>query len=295
MEDPKRYLKKHHVQVYIEDALKQWLHKKSHPSKLHPLQFLLQYFKDVHTGTHIIGRDYSFVSLTPHNRASFIKLLWRTFFNLSKENVTMKAVDYHQLLQLLCADLPPTLLEVVQVIHSGENDSGKLSFEDVLYTFQVIFYFETFLCNCGSIYHNLLMGMEPEGFKTRVMEVVVVPHSQEDVTEGSSTIQQHRSPAAVSGQAPSLATLSSYISSSSTVTTTSFTLAVKKLCLRMIGKEPWLSCPSIDVLQQHLANDTTHISLKEFIEKLINSEAINSIIGVLPKRTHFLTSPSKLH
>ena len=304
--DPKLYLKKHYVMTYMEDAVAQLLSRKT-PAKTHPLTFLLEYFKAVRNGSHIISREYSYISSTPHNRASFIKLLWKSYFGLSKEGMVMKVADYFPLLQLLCEDFP--LNEWVQLVQSlltgdghqvAADGSAATSFADFLYAFQVVFYFEAFLLECEKVYRSLLMGVQLDGFQT-VMGVVVVPHSDttppdeeipikttSEQSQGESPVEGRSTPAAATSP---LISFSLLINSQSTVSTPVFTQSLEKLCDRMAERQPWLACPSAATIRGLLADSLPDISLHNFLVKMIHSQGINSMIGVLPKKEDYWSSP----
>lgn len=309
--DPKLYLKKHFIMIYMEDAVTQLLSRKALTPKTQPLSFLLEYFKAVRNGSHIISREYTYISSTPHNRASFIKLLWRSYFSLSREGIVMKVTDYFPLLQLLCVDFPPDVVQLIQALLIGGSHEVAVdecvttSFADFLYTFQVVFYFETFFLECEKIYQSLLMGVQLESFQTAVMGVVVVPHSDttppdeetaikttSEQSQEESPIEGNTTPAAAAAVSTSpLASFSSHVSSHTTVSTTVLTQSLERLCERVTERQPWVSCPSAVTIREMLADCLPNISLHSFLVKMVHSDDINSMIGVLPRKEDFLSSP----
>ena len=287
--DPKMYLRKHHIMTYIEDGATQLLNRKE--SKTLPLVFLLEYFKSVQNGSHVKFREYAYISATPHNRASFIKLLNQSYFNLSKDGVTMKTKDYLPLLQLLCSDFPPNLVQLVGALHPPNTD---INFTTFLYTFQVVFYYESFLVECHGIYHSLMMGLQyPQAHKP-VLSVVVLPRS--DTTSLDDQAPSKPTPSAGHDKSDVLNTTSGLLTAlsdpaCSTVSTITLTQSLVKLCERLQEKQPWITCPALSSIQSLLTDSSTDISLHSFICKFIASNEINQLIGVLPNKSDFLNSP----
>ena len=291
--DPKMYLRKHHIMTYIEDGTTQLLSKRD--SKIPPLMFLLKYFKSVQNGSHIKFREYSFISATPHNRASFIKLLWQSYFSLSQDGVAMKIKDYFPLLQLLCSDFPPNLIQLVQALHQPPNTD--VEFVTFLYTFQVVFYFESFLVECHSVYHSLLMGIQYYTAQTNkpILSVVVLPRSDstplDDQTATKSTSSAGRDEVGVQDSNTTSPLVSALTDPScSTISTVSLTQSLTKLCGRLREKQPWVACPAPSSIHSLLADSSTDISLHSFLHKLMASNDINQTIGVLPSKHDFLNS-----
>lgn len=158
------YLKKHYLEVYISDATHQLLTRRKKDSKDGSLQFLLRYFVKVQNGLHVLKRQYSYVSSTPYNRKSFIKLIWQAFFNIIQQQVPMTGSQYHQLLQLLCNDFPITLIEQVMNIITASSQT-PVTFTEFIYTLQIIFYYQEFIEHV----HNLFNSSEGS------TSVIIVP------------------------------------------------------------------------------------------------------------------------
>lgn len=62
-------------------------------------------------GTHILFREFAFVSATPHNRACFVHKFFATYSHLNSSVDLMSDKEFHALLTLISFDFP---LEIVQ-------------------------------------------------------------------------------------------------------------------------------------------------------------------------------------
>ncbi|GIX88088.1 UPF0705 protein C11orf49 [Caerostris darwini] len=107
------YLENHNLQVYLDDAVTQMLSLRleNQANKTKPAKFFKEYFSSVHQGTHILFREFSFISATPYNRLCVIKAIMQIFKPLLYIDRKLNAKDYHSLLQLIWPNIP---FEVVQ-------------------------------------------------------------------------------------------------------------------------------------------------------------------------------------
>lgn len=286
--DPDLYLKKHHVMAYIEDAVTFLLERKDEDPKTRPYELLAEYFESIKKGTHVLYRDYPFISLTPHNRASFVRLFWHSFSEVGGRGESMRVMEYLSLLRLLCRDFPSELVQkVARVIFSYDALENLVSFSDFLYTFQVLFYYELFLKHCELVCADMVGG-----------------HTRLDLLEGANTVvvsmpdtNQH-----TGGRPETANSMQSMLSveddgimvrspppkPDSPLDAEVFLKAVTGLCLRC-EREPWESCPNLEVLSE-IISDLTSVTFYDFILALCRNERVNAEIGALPDRDSLLTA-----
>uniref|UniRef100_A0A8C4NJV5 Centriolar satellite-associated tubulin polyglutamylase complex regulator 1 n=1 Tax=Eptatretus burgeri TaxID=7764 RepID=A0A8C4NJV5_EPTBU len=119
-------------------------------------------FHDVCTRTHVLFREYSFVSATAYNRASFLHNFWKCYKNILKEMEFLSTWDLHSLVQLLCTDFPRHLvLDAARITFPGQVNDYLVPFADFLYAFQLQFYFNEFLQVVAKIYERSARGGKP--------------------------------------------------------------------------------------------------------------------------------------
>lgn len=271
--DPETYLKKHHLLTYVEDVLSLLLARKDEDSKTKPFQLLANYFKSVLDGSHVIFREYSFISSTPRNRRAFVALVWQTYSSVPEVREPMRSVELHSLLRLLCADFP--VKETEKVATALHTTSGLLSFLDFMYTFQVTFYLDCFLSHLKSMLPGLLTGAYvPPLYPQFTAVVVPLPPAQTPSSPSSTSKSLQRS----------TETEAEAKVCSKTVDGGIFLEAVLGLCRRMGEREPWQSCPSQEALRDILSG-MKQLSFHGFVMKLSLSETINKEIGVLPSKS----------
>lgn len=270
--DPDSYLRKHHLLTYVEDAILLLLSCKDEDSKTKPFQLLTDYFKSIRNGSHIIFREYDFISATPHNRSSFIATFWRTYGDVPECSVPMKIIEFHSLLKLLCSDFP--LIEAQKVsraLFGSDTTSNVISFADFIYTFQVTFYFDYFLRQLETIYPSLLSGSYHPSLYSHFSSTtaVIVPLPTVSTSQPSDSIT---------------ATQVSSESFSKTVSSGVLLEAALGLCQMIVERYPGQSCPSQDALREVLSGDG-ELSLQNFVLKLSLSSLVIREIGPLPPKT----------
>jgi hypothetical protein len=287
--DPELYLKKHYLMSYIEDAVTFLLERKEEDPKTNPYKLLAEYFESIRKGTHVLYRDYSFVSLTPHSRASFVRLFWYSFSEVADRGDSMRVMEYLSLLRLLCHDFPSRLVQkVARVVFSYDALENMVNFSDFLYTFQVVFYYETYLQRCEVVCADIVSGQTPLNLLDGASTVVVSMPST-DENECPST-----RPNTANSVHSTLSTDDIFQQSTPTHKQESplqpdiFMKAVTNVCLRM-EKEPWECCPSIPLVVEIVA-DLACVTFYDFVLALSRSEQINKGIGVLPERSNLLTA-----
>ena len=285
--DAELYLKKHHIMAYIEDAVIFLLERKDENSKTKPYEVLAEYFESIKKGTHILFRDYSFITLTPHNRAFFIQCFWSTYSEVAVKVNLMKVTDYLSLIRLLCHNFPSdVILKVGRVIFSFDITESTVSFSDFLYTFQTVFYYESFLeqceCACREI-ANDLTSFNTLNSKSAV--VVSAPNAEyncsSDTPETGSSICSDANCRIINMQNKSEVSLGADL----------FIEAMKNLCMKF-EKEPWECCPSIQVLME-VTGELTYITYYNFVLALSRNDRANCEIGVLPERSDITDSMSQ--
>lgn len=104
------YLSKHHLAIYMKDAVTQLLIYKGKNSNVNITKFFHEYFKVVLNGRHVIFRNYSFVSATPHNRISFINMVYKCLYNFYQQNNAVSLNECINLVQLLCHDFKADII-----------------------------------------------------------------------------------------------------------------------------------------------------------------------------------------
>ena len=300
--DPELYLKKHHLMTYMEDAVTFLLERRDEDPKTRPYELLAEYFESVKKGTHVLYRDYSFVSMTPHSRASFVRLFWYSFSEVASRGDSMRVMEYLSLLRLLCHNFPSDLVQkVARVLFSYDAMENMICFPDFLYTFQILFYYEAFLHRCEVICMDMLSGQTPLDLLDGNSTVVVsMPNTGEQTGRGDGGREEggggERRP-------ETSCSMQSMLSSEDDITATHsssqhrpdspldaevFLKAVTSLCLR-VEKEPWERCPNAEVVTE-LIGELTSVTFYDFILALSRSERMNSEIGALPERSDLLTA-----
>uniref|UniRef100_A0A8C4NBL5 Centriolar satellite-associated tubulin polyglutamylase complex regulator 1 n=1 Tax=Eptatretus burgeri TaxID=7764 RepID=A0A8C4NBL5_EPTBU len=153
---------RHGLVLYLSDAAARFASLQSERPNLRALDFLGHYFHDVCTRTHVLFREYSFVSATAYNRASFLHNFWKCYKNILKEMEFLSTWDLHSLVQLLCTDFPRHLvLDAARITFPGQVNDYLVPFADFLYAFQLQFYFNEFLQVVAKIYERSARGGKP--------------------------------------------------------------------------------------------------------------------------------------
>ncbi|ESO04553.1 hypothetical protein HELRODRAFT_172208 [Helobdella robusta] len=97
--------------VYLEDATTQLLIIKNDISKNDYQKFFYDYFISVKLGTHVLLREYAFVSATLHNRQSFVMQYYICFNSIGKIYEKISLAEYHSYALLLCSDFPISVMK----------------------------------------------------------------------------------------------------------------------------------------------------------------------------------------
>ncbi|XP_028412128.1 UPF0705 protein C11orf49 homolog [Dendronephthya gigantea] len=167
-----KYLAKHNVLIYIQDAVSQLLQHKEDNPHIVPAKFLNDYFKCVVQGNHTLYREYSFIHATPHNRSSFIAIFWKCFKHIGQSGDLLSVKEYHSLLSLICSDFPYEIVQKsARIVLMEDAMDCLMSFSDFVTAFQMQLYYEEFLAKCSEIYEEVASGSHRSG------QVVVVPTS----------------------------------------------------------------------------------------------------------------------
>ncbi|XP_060593291.1 centriolar satellite-associated tubulin polyglutamylase complex regulator 1-like isoform X2 [Ruditapes philippinarum] len=249
-----RYLAKHHVLTYMEDSIAQLLENREENPKLNPIKILSEYFTALRDGNHTMFREYQFIHMTPHNRASFVKLFWKCYKQIGKKGDLLSIQEYHSLITLLCSDFPFEIVQkTARIILMDDALDCLISFTDFIYAFQTQFYYEEFLDKCLEIYQSMIQT------HSSPRNPVVVPSGTEDTKihmnnhlpgDGVDAMQYFR--------------------------------AVYPLCDRMN-----YSTPPAEALKEILFN-VPRVSFYGFLMAIAKSDAINEHIGRLPVKSELL-------
>jgi hypothetical protein len=78
-------------------------------------------------GEHILLREYAFVSATALNRKCFLQQVKKVFHSTPYYKV-ITALDYHQMLCLVCSDFPRSLMiDIVRPLPVANTPDGGVS------------------------------------------------------------------------------------------------------------------------------------------------------------------------
>ncbi|XP_078077175.1 centriolar satellite-associated tubulin polyglutamylase complex regulator 1 [Mustelus asterias] len=247
------YLSQTHILTYIEDAVSQLLEFKEEFNKVGIARFLAEYFNSVQHGSHILFREFTFIKATPYNRASFIRMFWRCFRQIGKNGDLLTVKEYHSLLQLICQDFPMDLAQkAARIVLMDDAMDCPMSFVDFLYAFQIQIYYCEFLESIDVIYHDLLMGKNPNA--------VIVP---------TSSVQQHR-------------LLSNDTATQEGVDASQFYECLETLCDRY--KHNYPATPYI----KQILHKVQRVTFFGFLMALAKHEGISCKLGILPNKTELL-------
>lgn len=249
-----KYLARHQVLVYMEDAVAQLLEHREENSKINPIKFLCEYFNSVRDGNHTMFREYSYIHATPHNRASFVRLFWKCYRQIGKKGDLLSIQEYHSLLSLLCSDFPfEPVQKTAKIILLDDALDCLISFSDFIYAFQVQFYFEEFIEKSHDMYQSLHQTQRSP------RDPVVVPSGSDD----TKVHQNSHHPG-------------------DGVDATQYFRAIYPLCDRSN-----FSTPPVNVLKEILFN-IPRVSFYGFLMAIAKSERINEHIGRLPSKAELL-------
>lgn len=253
-----KYLDKHHVLTYMEDAITQLLEHKDDNPKVNPSKFFSEYFTSVKEGNHVMFREYAFVHATPHNRASFVRTFWKCFRNIGRKGDLLSMKEYHSLICLLCADFPfEPIQKTAKIILMDDAMDCLISFSDFLFAFQIQFCYEDFLAQCAEVYKILLHSPLPSSHET-----VVVPTS-----EVSPTVHQNTSEPRGGGQG---------------VDAMQFFRSLLPTCERQS-----IHSPPVPVLREILAS-SQRVTFYGFLMAMAKADTLNKHIGQLPCKEKLL-------
>ncbi|XP_036391451.1 UPF0705 protein C11orf49 homolog [Megalops cyprinoides] len=252
------YLAEKNVLFYMEDAVNQLLEHKEEYTQFGIARYFAEYFSSVRNGNHILFREFAYIRATSHNRASFIRIFWRCFRQIGKNGDLLAVMDYSSLLQLLCPDFPPEMVQkTARIVLMDDAMDCPMSFADFLYAFQIQFFYEEFLENVAVIYQGLLSGKSPN--------TVIVPTST-SVEQLSQLVTDET--AAQEGVDSSL-----------------FSDCIEVLCERYKDDHP-SRCAIKEILKQ-----TQRMTFYGFLMALAKHEGISHDIGALPNKADLLIDP----
>ncbi|KAL1514590.1 hypothetical protein AB1Y20_003684 [Prymnesium parvum] len=122
--EAREYLERHHVPFYLRDVIALLLQTRTE----RPLEFVAEYFAEVLEGKNVLCREFEYVNGSTHNRWSFIVSSRETFAGLDATQPTSN-LELLQLLQLVCPDFPPRLVNEAAKLCgrvNGPHALGKL-------------------------------------------------------------------------------------------------------------------------------------------------------------------------
>ncbi|GFU16856.1 UPF0705 protein C11orf49 [Trichonephila clavipes] len=146
------YLEEHCIQIYLEDAVTQMriLRSQNKEYETTPEKFLMEYFNSVHKGTHVLLREFSFISATLYNRLCVIRAITLIFKPFLRRTDPLNAKHYHSLLQILWPTFP---LEVVQ----SAFDANKTKRKNGLHFAEFVRAMKNFFCVGKFCYEDKLI------------------------------------------------------------------------------------------------------------------------------------------
>jgi len=151
------YLKKHHLTVYFEDCIRSLLDARRRPSSLATAKIdvnahLKDYFTQVKRDSHVIGREFSFVNGTPHNRRAFLTHIWSKCESSIIIPSTLK--EMHTLMLSICPDLPYSLIELSAALIDDNELSLTIDYVAFLRAFQLRFLYDEFIHESQQLFRS---------------------------------------------------------------------------------------------------------------------------------------------
>lgn len=134
---PDKYLAD--VRKYMHDAVSLCLAQDVRK----PLNFFSSYFANVASGDNVLFRKFKYVSCTPCNRRSFIRIFNQTFAHFNEEDA-LTPESLHQLLCLLCPDFPFSLVRNASRI-TLDTPAQQIPFKDLSSKLFILFFFSEFM------------------------------------------------------------------------------------------------------------------------------------------------------
>ncbi|XP_013885630.1 centriolar satellite-associated tubulin polyglutamylase complex regulator 1 isoform X2 [Austrofundulus limnaeus] len=253
-----QYLADSQVLFYLNDAVTQLLEHREEYT-----QFGLVRFSSVKNSNHVLFREFSYIRATQHNRASFIRVFWRSFRQIGRSGELLSLLEYRSLLQLLCPDFPLELVQsAARMVLMDDATDCLMSFSDFIYAFQLQLYYQEFLESLLLVYQDLLAGKSPN--------TVIVPTST-SVEQLQSAVAEEENEKEERQQ--------------DGVETSTLSQCVEVLCDRFKSSHPSRSCMK-EILEQ-----TDKVSYSSFLLSLSKHESINQSIGALPSKAEVLIDP----
>ena len=260
-EEAKQYFQKHQLEAYVSDAIDFLLKRRKSDPKYDPFDILSEYFRSVITGNHIAFREYGYVSLTPYNRACFVKLFSDCFGNFEETQMLMS--EYCSLLQLFCFDIPSSLMDDIALVFFADNIARTevpILFSKFLKCFRVILYYQPFLRKCRVAY-NAVMSVGCKQLHSG--HVVVVPTTATNLSR----------PTSASVHSPRLDRASKEVKVDDGLEPALFYKIVKDIISKMSEDQFEEVCPDPSALQDMEQSKAT-LSFGDFLRKLVSNELI---------------------
>jgi len=137
----KKYLDKHHVLKYLQDAVGLMIENRVD----RPLNFLADYFASIERGTNVLYRNFRYINSTPRNRKSFIEQFHRVYKHIQPDE-EFSIDSFHQLLSLLCRDFPYSLVRnASRITMEVKEVPGKVKFRAFCLKIFILFFFSEFM------------------------------------------------------------------------------------------------------------------------------------------------------
>jgi hypothetical protein len=151
------YLKQHHLTVYFEDCIRNLLDARRRTPSLAAAKIdinthLRDYFAQVKRESHIIGREFSYINSTPHNRRSFLTHIWSKCETSIPIPTSLKEI--HTLMLSICPDFPYSLLELSTNLIEDTESSLSIDYVPFLRAFQLRFIYDEFINESQQLFRS---------------------------------------------------------------------------------------------------------------------------------------------
>jgi hypothetical protein len=175
--------------ILLNDLMKQINTKKPE----NPWQYSAIYFKKVQQCIHVLGSDYLTIVSCRHNRRSFVYCCQQSFQHFPPQELT-SVNDFYSLLQLICPDIPLSLIHDSAVTgcitHQSDSNSSSnpplhlFTFEELSYSLYFRFIFTEWLI----MIENLFFDGTVKTRKSSATITIPISRLQSKIAEWTDTL-----------------------------------------------------------------------------------------------------------
>ena len=144
------YLDFTQLELYVRDALAQVLeHRPANPQ-----QVLHDCIERTALGRQCAGREFTFVSANARNTLAFVQLVHEAYAKFHERRDSLLSIaDFHQLLLLLCPDLPLELVErPARIVREAQLFEAAYTYDTISCAFFVFLYIRKLLPRLEAIF-----------------------------------------------------------------------------------------------------------------------------------------------